>query len=184
MWVKWKAYGLDCIRSGDYSGAVAAIYGINSLLPEKYVCEVNTEKYNELRKEKYVLVCRSCKKEVNRQDVKLYDIQLSLISSILSNQSFEKYWDCPNPDCKESQRVANTKMILDLHKKPFYYQVIPEPPGRKEGLADRKFHNNMITWFYQSIEELDHQLGIYREEYRTPDEQNENLIEPGNENAD
>lgn len=184
MWVKWKAYGLDCIRSQDYAGAVASIYGINSLLPEKYVCEVNTEKHDELQKDKLVLICNKCNKETNRQDAKIYDLLLPLISSIISNQTFEKYWNCSDPNCNGKQPLVNTRMIRDSHKQPYYYKVIKSPPVRKEGLADRKYHTHMTNWFYDSIKELDHQLGIYREEYTPPDQENEDTIESGNENAD
>lgn len=181
-WVRYRNYGLECIDKRNYTGACAAIFEINALFPDKYRCEIDTDKYNELMMEQRVVVCPSCTKETDFKDIKIFDLILNLIPNILTNSTTEKVWNCP--ECKTNQKMINTKMIKDQHKQPFYFQLLREPPTRKGGISYRNsYHDIMAKWFFESLEQLDHQLGKYRDEYK-PLEEQENDIAEGDEGAD
>jgi len=57
-------------------------------------------------------------------------------------------------------------------------------PPKRHGLIDRMgWHEKWQVWFFNSMEELEHQLGRYRAEWITQEESGE-VIEEGSENAD
>lgn len=181
-WVRYRNYGLQCIDQRNYSGACAAINEINALFPDEYRVEINTEKHNELMREAIVVVCSNCGTETNYSNIKIFDLLLPLLSSIIAGREYERVWSCPN--CKHTNKLQDTKMIKDQHANPFYHKVIPKPPERRSGLEGRRYyHNNMVKWFFESLEEMDHQLGRYRDEYK-PVEETGDVIEGGNEDAD
>lgn len=181
-WVRYRNYGLECIDSRRYAGAVAAVMEINALFPDLYRVKIDSDKYADLMRENRILVCTACTEETNFQLIQTYDLILNATRAIISGRPSEKVWDCPK--CKTTQRMIDTKMYKDQHEKPTYFQVIPEPPKRREGAIDRNsFHNEMVKWFYESLEELDHQLGKYRDEYKPQGDDEESIIE-GDEDAD
>ncbi len=54
---------------------------------------------------------------------------------------------------------------------------MPEPPIQKSGLTGRwQFHTKMTRWFFICLEEIDHQLGLYRKEYE-PEGERDDIIE-------
>ena len=76
-------------------------------------------------------------------------------------------------------------MTRKVKKKPNYNQLIPEAPKYVDGIQGRTtYHNNMVKWFYDAIEELDHQLGKYRAEYKPEDFEDESAHISGDEDAD
>ena len=49
---------------------------------------------------------------------------------------------------------------------PFYRKVVPSPPTKQIGLQNRfHFEQEFKEWFYNFLEELQHQLARYRIEY-------------------
>jgi hypothetical protein len=51
-------------------------------------------------------------------------------------------------------------------QKPYYLKVVPDGPVRNLGVSNRLgFHEKFSTWFYNYLEELESQLGLYRIEY-------------------
>ena len=168
-WVRYRNYGLESIDSQNYSGAVAAIFEIISLFPEKYRVEINTAKYEELERDKITYICSECKDESNLVNINIYNLTLGLTLSFISGVNSTKVWDCVK--CGSRNMLQNTQIIRSQEKKPHYHKVIPEPPNRKQGIMDRNtYDNKMRVWFFKSLEETDHQLGLYRDEYKPIDE--------------
>jgi len=171
-WIKYHDHGIHCLYNKDYAGCVASIYNMNALLPDDYRVEVNTQRYDEVSHDKLIVVCSNCNAEIPRNEIKLIEKFLGLLKSMILETHTIKVWVCHN--CKQENELARTKMIKDSHKNPFYYKLIPECPQQKDGLSARSgFHNKMTKWFFTSLEEIDHQLGLYRKEYEPEGERDD-----------
>ena len=182
-WVRYRNFGLQCIMERNYVGAIAAVSEINALFPDTYRVTINTEEYNKSVQDTITAVCTKCEKETNLADLKIFDLLLTTINSIILNKPTEKAWICTNVECNAINIREKTLMKRRTHKKPNYTQVIPEPPKRVDGIQGRtEYHNSMVKWFYDALEELDHQLGKYREEDKPQDEPGEDY--GGDEDAD
>ena len=167
-WVRYRNYCLQCIREQDYPGSIAAINGINALLPLNYKVEINDEKYNEMLRDERKIVCTGCKTELKPEDVKVMNIRKPSITNFTGTVQLEQVWFCK---CRHKNRLSETLMRVKEKKKPSYNQVIPEAPTRQLGIVDRtEFHNKMTKWVYLALEELEYQIGKYRAEYVSADE--------------
>ena len=181
-WVRYRNYGLQCIHERNYTGAIAAVNEINALFPDEYRVEINTEKYNQSIHDTITVVCEQCKKEINYIDIHLFELILPTIDSIIIDKTTDVVWVCT--ECNHTNRRETTEMKRHEQKKPHYNKLIPEPPVRIDGIQGRtEYHNSMVKWFYDALEELDHQLGKYREEY-TPTDSEEGTDYEGDEDAD
>ena len=183
-WVRYRNYGIESIDSQNYSGAVAAIYEMISLFPEKYRVEINTELYEAEEKDTIIYICNDCKAETNLSTVTVFNLTLGLTLSFVSGLESTKVWDCVK--CGNRNMLANTQVIRSQEKKPHYHKVIPEPPNRKQGIMDRNAYDNKLRiWFFKALEEVDHQLGLYRDEYKPIDEEEDTQeLEGGEEHDD
>ena len=171
-WIKYHDHGIHCLYNKDYAGCVASIYNMNALLPDDYRVEVNTRSYNELSHDKFIVVCSNCNAEILRNEIKVIEVLLNPIENIILEERTKQIWVCSK--CNKENEFARTKMIKDQHKNPFYYKIIPDCPIRKDGLTGRTgFHNKMTKWFFTSLEEIDHQLGLYRKEYEPEGERDD-----------
>jgi len=181
-WVRYRNFGLQCIMERNYVGAIAAINEINALFPDAYRVEVNTPKHLQSVQDTLVAICVGCDVEVNINELHVFDLLLTSINSMILNKPTEKVWVCKS--CNKINMREKTRMIRREHKKPNYDGVISEPPKRVDGIQGRtEYHNNMVKWFYDALEELDHQLGKYRAEYK-PLEWEEDVNYQGDEDAD
>ena len=181
-WVRYRNYGIESIDSQNYSGAVAAIYEMISLFPEKYRVEINTDRYEDLEKDTIIYICGECTAETNLNAVTVFNLTLGLTLAFVSGLESTKVWDCVK--CQTRNMLENTQIIRSQEQKPHYHKVIPEPPNRKQGIMDRNaYDNKMRIWFFKALEEVDHQLGKYRDEYKPIDEDEElETLEGGEEN--
>ena len=153
---------------------------MNALLPDDYRVEVNTDRYNELSQDKLMVVCSNCDTEIVSNKIKPFEIIVTSIQSAVLGIRMKKVWVCFN--CKHENDLVRTKKIKDHHKNPYYYKLIPDCPIQKDGLGSRTgFHNKMAKWFFTSLEEIDHQLGLYRKEYEPESERDD--IDEGEEDA-
>lgn len=180
-WVRYRNFGLQCVMERNYIGAIAAIYEINALFPDAYRVEVNTLKFNESVKDEITAICTKCQTETNFADLHIFDLLLVTVQSVIAKRETEKVWVCTK--CNNVNARSSTRMKRKQHKKPNYTQLIAEPPERINGIQGRTvYHNSMVKWFYDALEELDHQLGKYREEYKPQGEEDQDY--GGNEDAD
>ena len=162
-WIYYRHMGVQSISEKDYSSAIAAINEMIALFPNEYRIEINTEKYKQTIREKLVLVCTKCNTEINYNDIKIMKLQNLGVVRLVTGTDFNDGWYCTS--CHKINKLQNTRVIKEQKGLPFYHKIIPEPPIY-HGISDRKgWHNRMVKWFYDSLEEVDHQLGKYREEY-------------------
>lgn len=171
-WVRYRNYGLESIQYNNYPGAVAAINEINAMLPELYRVKIDTRQYKELEKDNLTVICTACKAETTPDKLLVYKMLMPMTINHHGKPVVEEVWTCTA--CRATNNLIKTRMIRKVKQKPFYHQVIPDPPDRKDGVLDRThYHNDMVKWFFDALEELDHQLGKYREEYKPLDEMDE-----------
>lgn len=181
--VKYRTHGLICIDMKNYAGASASLNGINALLPNDYKIEINSAKYNEALKTKISIICNFCNSEINKNDIKIVNLLNPILIQTLTSNEYQKAWFCPQ--CKKENYLNKTKMVKYTALKPFYLKVIPEPPRKKDGLQTKNtFHHNYVKWFYNFLEELEYQLGLYRIEYISQLTEIGAMVEDGNEDAD
>jgi hypothetical protein len=178
IWVTYRNRGLAAISGEMYAQAIGCINGMNAILPNDYRIEVNTSKYTELTTERLIAICNACKEQFSRKEIKIVELLNPLVIQVLTNQEYEKVWFCPK--CNKTNNVSTTNWIKERLGLPYYLKVIPEPPSRKGGIQDRReYPIAMEKWFYQALEELDHQLGTYRADYVSQLEQLEQLPQEG-----
>lgn len=174
--VKYRSHFLISIEIPNFSAATASLNGINALLPDEYKVEINTEKYNAAIKTKLLAICPNCKKEIQSKDVKVFDLLLNSIDSLMCGSQTIKMWPCP--ECHKDNEISKTSWTKDVIQLPAYNKVIPEPPQCKNGLDNRmKYEKEMTSWCYLFLEEIEYQLGIYRREFVAQSADADQLVE-------
>lgn len=146
----------------DYAQAKGTLNNMNAFLPKEYKVKINTKEYIKKIQTKMIVVCNFCKQEINRNDIKILNVLKSLQVSL--EDDYEKLWRCPQ--CKEYNKLFETRFIRESLDLPYYLKMVAEPPVQRDGMESRRtFHNKFTNWFYNYLEELDFQLGLYRTEY-------------------
>ena len=100
--------------------------------------------------------------EIPDNQVKVFDMILPLIASVVQNNKTERVWFCPKCDYKN--HMATTVKLLSERQKPYYLKVVPDSPVSRRGL-DREFPFRFGQWFYNFLEEITAQEVLYRKEY-------------------
>ena len=100
--------------------------------------------------------------EILTSSVKVFDLLLPFLESILLKKKYEKVWLCPG--CKKVNKIKITKKIIPEREKPYYLKVVPESPIRPMGI-DRFFRVKFEKWFWNFLEEINWQEVLYRKEY-------------------
>jgi len=170
-WIKYHDSGMFNIMRANYQASIASIYSMNALLPDEYRLSVDTSKYTELTHSILIAVCSHCNTQTPRTEIKVFDLIVPLVFQVVRETKTIEVWYCSK--CKESNELVNTKYIQNENAQPFYYKVIPEPPIISDGLNRRDKGRSVTTWFYNALEELDHQLGLYRKEYEPEGERDD-----------
>ena len=181
IWIRWRNYGLQCIDQRNYIGVAGAVNEMNALFTDDYRIEISTTKFEQLREKSIKIECPKCLEQFSNSEIRKFDFLLPFIEGILAKQKTVKAWHCPK--CEETPFLSESKIITIEHQNPFYLKVLPDHPVR-HSIADRMgWHERWQVWFFNAMEELEHQLGKYRAEYQAQEETGE-MIEEGSENAD
>jgi len=180
-WLKYHDIGIRAVSECNYVGAISSIYSMNALLPDEYRLSIDDDKFNEQTRTHLKFVCSFCENEIEDKDVRTFDLLLPLILSLCVNKKYLKAWNCGK--CNESNFLEKTKFKKIENESPFYYKVIEQAPIRPDGISGRTmYHNKFVSWFYSSLEELDHQLGKYRQEYEAADNRDD-VMDDNEENV-
>ena len=160
------------LRSKNYPMLFGALYNINALLPDNYQIEISDKKYfDEVNKQGISLICKYCSAETKRQDIKIKEVLTTYSVSILTGHKNEKVWYCDK--CHKDNILSQAKMINNVLPQPCYLKVVPNPPIRKSDLSDRQqYHRNVERWGLQALNELQHQMSLFRLEYKPKDDEN------------
>lgn len=161
-----------------------SLFSINALLPKDYQIEISDRKYySEVEKQGISIICNHCKAEHRRQDIQIKEIQSSLLVTTITGNKKEKLWSCSK--CKKDNILSRTKMIQNILPEPCYLKVVPSPPERKDGIINRRiYHKNVEKWALNFFNELQHQMSLFRLEYKPKDEDNTDSVQEGGEELD
>ena len=180
----YKNLAINNIQRKDFDGAKSALFNLNTSLGVDYLVNISTEQYQAAIKEQLMFQCSHCfqteKKIINEgeddeytkeiqvpseipdKEVKVFDLLLPLVSSIISKSKTKRVWICPR--CENQNDMSTTSKILATREKPYYLKVVPDPPIQQKGL-DRLFPHVFTRWFYNFLEEITSQEVAYRKEY-------------------
>lgn len=160
----WREFAVNNILKKEWKGAESSLYNINSLLDSAYVVRVNTREYLELVKNNTYWKCGTCTEKTPQAQIKVYDIIVPIVKSMLIGNNTETTWFCMH--CKKPNIEANTIKIIEEQEQPSYRKIVPSPPTIKIGLHNRMvYESEFKAWFYNFLEELQHALALYRVEY-------------------
>lgn len=171
----YRAFAINSLQNKDWRGAAAALYNINSLLTEDYLITIDSVEYEKATKELSNFECPYCKEKTPEQDTVVCDRSLDAIDSVILQQERIKCWHCPH--CNENPPVEGTTVFYQKTVMPFYRKIVPEPPQTVPGLLIRfTWVPQFKKWFYNFLEQLTHQLALYRIEYMS--QHGEDMQEP------
>lgn len=160
---------LNAYDRKDFSKSAISFENSIALLPDDYKPEINTQKYEELSRNKHNVVCDKCQAENSRNKIFPYILLLPSLDRFITKKEKIKVWRCP--DCKYIRPLAGSQTKLVKFYQPSYFGVIPEPPTR-QGLHDRiGFENKFKKWYDIASKEIEYKIGLYRTEYAAQQEQ-------------
>ena len=168
-WQKYHDEGKSCLENFDFEGCVTSVYCMIALMPDDYRLDVSTKKYNDIRKNTDFVDCYECKETTLWNDLRIIDVQLTLIDSIVKHSSTQKVWFCRN--CNYENVLDNTLLTKNTLKVLTFSEVIPEPPEIPPFLYHRSPSvRQMSDWWNLSKIQIDRQLARIRQEYGDDDE--------------
>lgn len=160
----WREFAVNNILRKEWKGAESALYNINSLLDSAYVVKVNTREYKELIKNNTYWKCGACGEKTPQSEIKVFDAVLPIVKSMITGNNTESTWFCVK--CKSQNLEIYTIKIIEEIDQPSYRKCVQSPPILKIGLYNRMvYETEFKAWFYNFLEELQHQLSLYRVEY-------------------
>jgi len=180
----YKNLAINSLQRKEYDGARSALMNLNTSLGNDYLVNISTEQYEDAIKTQLMYQCSNCfqteKKIVNEgeddeytkeiqvpseipdEQVKVFDMILPLIASVVHNAKTKRVWFCPK--CNHENNMSSTVKFLSERQKPYYLKVVPDSPVSRRGL-DRQFPHKFGQWFYNFLEEITAQEVLYRKEY-------------------
>lgn len=189
-WYKHKTEFNESLRTKNYSQTLGALDALNALLPDDYRVIIDSDLYNEKMKENIVALCNHCttdypvpgdkiKKnnlptriEVNK--IQKQELLLSNYDQMILGKKYDTFWQCP--ECHKDNRLSETHFKQSVLRRPFYLQVVPDPPVPKPGLEGRTtFHTKFEKWARSFLVELNAQARQFRSDYKRKDEVDDDL---------
>jgi len=163
------------------------LYSWNALLPKikdedgilKYRIRISDIEFEKLTAIHSEAQCNKCEVCTDYSKIRVFDLLVPLVVEILSGNSTSKVWICPS--CKIENIISDTDILENHLQEPYYLGVVPKPPTRKEGLADRGAYDRKVTsWAWNLIAELEEKSTQFREDYK----ENKNDFEAWEESID
>jgi len=182
-YITYRREILFSINHKRYSDCIGSLINLNALLPKEYQVKISTIEYNKLVKESVIAVCPDCKTEFDYQTLKIQQILLNSFQSIMANSHIDKVWFCNN--CHKTNRLQLTQIKKKSPQQPYFLQVVPKPPQRKDGMMDRMTYDKKFTsWAWNFFAELENMVKRYRIEYVPKEGENESgeIMDGGEEN--
>jgi len=166
--IVYRRESISSWKSGKYDACIGALYSLMGLLPSEYRPSLSTEEFELMTTQNLMAVCTDCSAENNFAEVQTYNVILPFIAHIISGQQSEKVWLCKI--CSKENRLSTTKLIQKVLKEPYFLKVLPQPPGRRDGMMGRtQYKIKFSTWFWLALSSIEAQMGRYREEYQPKD---------------
>jgi len=143
--------------------ALGALYAINALLPIDYRVIISSKKYEELTKQDLSALCPNCQSVYDYSAVVSKRVITTPIMELIVGSKSMIMWECKR--CKRQTSIDKTTFTQTILDKPYYLGVVPDPPKRNDGLADR-FANTSRSkkWCWQMLYELEEKMAQYRDD--------------------
>ena len=179
---------INSLAQKNYNGSAAGLDNMNALLGKDYIITVNDKLYKQKVDKEFTYQCtnknctmittdttidengkeqeskKTVRNEIPYSKVKVFDETLSLVVEVITGKTQIKVWICP--DCKTLNKMSETITFDNKLKRPSFRRVVPSPPISKSGIVTRStFDRDFEAWFYPFLEQLSHQMGLYRIEY-------------------
>ena len=180
----YKNLAINCLQRKDFDGARSALMNLNTSLGNDYLVNISTEQYEDAVKTQLMFQCSGCfqteKKIINEgeddeytkeiqvpseipdEQVKVFDMILPLIASVVQDSKTKRVWFCPK--CNHENDMVSTVKFMSERQRPYFLKVVPDSPISRRGL-DRQFPHKFGQWFYNFLEEITAQEVLYRKEY-------------------
>ena len=180
----YKNLAINSLQRKEFDGARSALMNLNTSLGNDYLVNISTEQYEDAVKTQLMFQCSGCfqteKKIMNEgeddeytkefqvpseipdEQVKVFDMILPLIASVVHNAKTKRVWFCPK--CNHENNMASTVKFMSERQRPYFFKVVPDSPISRRGL-DRQFPHKFGQWFYNFLEEITAQEVLYRKEY-------------------
>jgi len=160
----WTEYAVNHLDEKDWKGAIGGLNNINSALGEDYIVKIDSREFYKQIADRTLYKCTNCEKDNHYSKVKVFDLICPMFEGIVTGEKSNKVWICQ--ECKNDCKLKDTIITVEETVQPYYRKVVPSPPVKKIGLQNRfNYEHDMREWFYNFIEELQHQLALYRIEY-------------------
>lgn len=180
-WYKHKTEVNDGLKTRNYTEVKGSLNALNAILPEEYRVIIDDDLYREKIKGNLVALCNHCvtalpdpKKpdnniegptQIDYDKLKVEHLLLNSFDQLTTGKKYDNFWECP--ECKKLNRMSETKFRQIILRKPFYLQVVPEPPKQHLGIQDRNiYHNEFESWARNFLGELNAQAQRFRQEYK------------------
>jgi hypothetical protein len=136
----------------------------------KYRVRISDIVYNKLTEVKSEAQCNQCEVYTDYNKVKVFDLIVPLIESVLTGIKTNMVWICYK--CKGVNKIVDTIIAETILQEPYWLGVVARPPRRKDGLQDRGAYDRKMTqWSYIFISELEEKSTQFREDYKSNKEE-------------
>ena len=160
----WTEYAVNQLDKKNWKGAIGGLNNINSALGEDYIVSINSQEFYKQVADRTNYKCNYCLKDNIYSKVKIFDLVCPIFEGVVTGEKTNQIWICSF--CKKDCKLKDTIITMEETVQPFYRKVVPAPPFKQIGLNNRfRFEHEFKEWFYNFMEELQHQLARYRIEY-------------------
>lgn len=168
------------IRARDIDDPIKAemhLRTIVALLPKEFRVEISTAKYQDAIKASKVYPCLSCEKEIPADQVVAMDYAMDPVMKAITCSSVSKIWVCPR--CEATNSLEQTEAIVDRIEDPAFHKIIPERPIYTSIYDRTRYGLEWKRWLQISMQEVEHQIGLYRAEYAAQQDDIEGEVAAG-----
>lgn len=180
-WYKHKTEVNDGLKTRSYNQVLGALDALNALLPDEYRIIVDSEEYDERIKANLVALCKHCNTDypdptdktkfiegptqTEHSKLKRLRLLLSSFDQLAEGKKYDYFWCCEK--CQGLNQYSKTRFKQKVLKKPYYLQLVPEPPIKHLGIEDRaSYHNKFENWARNFLAELNASAQRFRQEYK------------------
>ena len=183
----YRQLAINQMEKKQYASASSSLSNLNGCLGEEYLVTISTAQHDQAIVDRSVYQCSHCtmpfKKTVNKgeenehikeiqipteiplSEVRVFDLRVPLVESILRGNTSIKIWVCP--ECDKENTMDETRKIVPQIVNPYFLKIVRDCPLRLMGISNRLgFHEKFQNWFSNFLEEINWQEVLYRKEYR------------------
>lgn len=160
----WQEYAINHLDAKEWDKAASGLHNVNSCLVDPYIVKIDSREFYKKIADQTLYKCTGCEKDIHYSKVKVFDLICPMFEGIVTGEKSNKVWICP--ECHIDCKLKDTIITVEETVQPNWLGVVPAQPVRQIGLQNRfNYEYDFKKWFFNFMEELQHQLGLYRIEY-------------------